>query len=97
AGKAAESDPKGQAPGAPATGVSAGAPQPPPDDRWPGWVVDVALAAAVAALLTRALIRGVDIRAVARAAARQWPDAAPSTGAVVSWLRARFGPQLTAV
>jgi len=95
AGKAAAGDDPGKAPAPGET--PPGAPQPPPDDRWPGWAVDTAIATAVGAALTAALTRGVDIRAVARAAARQWPDAAPSTGAVVAWLRARFGPQLAAV
>ena len=90
AGKAAESDPKGQPPG----DTPPGAPQPPPDDRWPGWMIDVALTGAVSIALTRALTRGVDIRAVARAAARQWPDAAPSAAEVVSWLGDRYGQGL---
>lgn len=90
-GKAAGGDDPGKAPA-----PQAGAPQPPADDRWPGWVVDLAIATAGAAALIAALTRGLDIRAVARAAARRWPDAAPSATEVVGWLGEQYGTSLAA-
>ena len=88
--KAAGGDDPGKAPA-----PEPGAPVPPPDDRWPGWTVDAAVAAAAATALTAALIRGVDTRAVARAAADHWPaGTVPTVAAVRAWLRAQYGDEI---
>lgn len=90
--KAAAPDPQAGAPGQPPPG----APQPPPDDRWPGWAVDVALAAAVSAALAAALARGLNPRTVARAAARRFTGAAPSVADALSWLAEQYGAGIEA-
>lgn len=52
---------KAAAPDDKAGGVDPKEPTPPPDQRWPGWLMDTAIAAAVTKALTKALTAGLGI------------------------------------
>lgn len=77
--KAGGADPKDQAP-----------PPAQPDNRWPAWAVDSALAALIASRISRAMTRGLDTRALAEAfLAWAAPQAGLTAAAVRAWLTAR--------
>jgi len=74
----------------------------PPDQRWPAWAVDTAIAAAYAAQIQAAMAGGLTTLAAARSLAERWLAAAAATPGLgaATWLEAEgfdITPELTVV